>query len=145
MSWGNKIVIVYVSFVLLMVFMVYKSVNTPFDLVTKDYYKDELRYQDKIDGLNNAAKLKAVAITQNDTHVLLQLPVEMKGLQLSGEVWFYCVTDAAKDKKFDLQVNDSALQLIPKAQLHTTNYIVKINWKAGSTLYAADKEINITP
>jgi len=144
MSWGNKILVAYVSFVVLMIFLVYKSVNTQFDLVTKDYYKDELRYQDKIDGLNNAAKLKALTINQDASNVILQLPEEMKGLKLSGEIWFYCVTDAQKDKKINLQVNDSARQIIPKSALFATNYLVKVNWKSGSTLYAADKEITVS-
>ncbi len=144
MSWGNKIVIAYVSFVVLMGILVYKSVKTEYHLVSKEYYKDELRYQDKIDGLNNAAKLKAVALTQDAANIYVQLPSEMQALKLEGEIWFYCITDAAKDKKFNLQVNDSALQIIPKKELQPSNYLVKVSWKAGATLYAADKEITIT-
>ena len=70
-SWGNKILIVYVAFGMFILFMVYKAVNTRYDLVSKDYYKEELRYQDRIDRLNNAAKLSNVLVQQNTDAILI--------------------------------------------------------------------------
>ena len=90
MNWGNKLVIAFLLFAGLMFTLVYKAVNTKFELVSKEYYKDELRYQDKIDGVSNANKLSNVLITQNDSQLTVELPKEMKGFRCDGEIWFHC-------------------------------------------------------
>ncbi|MFZ8343681.1 FixH family protein, partial [Staphylococcus aureus] len=55
MNWGYKLLLAFISFALIIGILVYKSINTKYDLVSTEYYKDELRYQDKIDGSGNAA------------------------------------------------------------------------------------------
>ncbi|OYZ47929.1 MAG: hypothetical protein B7Y19_07425, partial [Sphingobacteriales bacterium 24-40-4] len=60
MNWGNKLVVVFVAFALFMGYMVYRALSTKYDLVSKDYYKDELRYQERIDGVKNAVALDSV-------------------------------------------------------------------------------------
>ena len=57
MSWGYKILGVYLVFVTGIVFLVIKSSNQKVDLVTKDYYEQELMYQDKINETARASKL----------------------------------------------------------------------------------------
>ena len=49
LSWGHKIAATYLVFVAGMVFLVFKANNEKFDLVTKDYYGAELKYQEVID------------------------------------------------------------------------------------------------
>ena len=88
----NKLVLVFIVFAALIFTLVYKAVNTKFDLVSKDYYKDEWRYQEKIDGIHKANTLSSVAITQNNSTVTLALPKEMNGEKVAGEAWFYCKT-----------------------------------------------------
>jgi hypothetical protein len=71
MNWGNKLILAFVVFAAGMAFMVYQAVNTDFELVEKDYYKQELRYQQVIDGKAEAAKLSAaieLAPAQDRTH-----------------------------------------------------------------------------
>ena len=53
MSWGTKIAFLYLSFATMIGVMVYKSVTQSVDLVAPNYYEQELKYQDKIDGINN--------------------------------------------------------------------------------------------
>ena len=57
LNWGHGIVATIVAFVLMMSFMVYKAVGESFDLVSPDYYAQEIAYQGKIDKLNRSAKL----------------------------------------------------------------------------------------
>ncbi len=144
MNWGNKLIIVFLLFAVLMSTLVYKSVTTKYDLVSKDYYKDELRYQDKIDGMANAAKVSDIGIAQDKEAVILALPKELKGERLQGEVWFYCATDDRKDQRFPLAVDTTGKQIFLKSSLSKTNYKVKLNWKtAGNTLYYAEKEVTV--
>ena len=45
MNWGYKILTVYIIFIAGILFLVFKSSNQNQDLVTKDYYEQELKYQ----------------------------------------------------------------------------------------------------
>ena len=57
MNWGRSLILVFIVFAAFMGYLVYRASGTHFDLVSKEYYKDELRYQDKIDGFRNAAAM----------------------------------------------------------------------------------------
>jgi hypothetical protein len=144
MNWGNKLVVVFILFAILMATLVYKAVNTKFELVSKDYYKDELRYQDRIDGRNNAALIGKVAVTQDAEALTIDLPEEMKGVKVEGEAWFYCKTDAERDRKIALAVDTSGKQLILKKQLAKgTTYELKLNWQAGDQKYYTEQIVNV--
>jgi len=143
MNWGNKLILVFILFAVLMSVLVYKSVNTRYDLVSKDYYKDELRYQDKIDGMANAAKVSDVTVSQDSNNVIVDFPKELNGYKTEGEAWFYCATDDVKDKKIALQVDANGRQTFPKNQLSKTNYLLKLSWKIGNSNYFAEKSVII--
>lgn len=144
MNWGNKLVVVFILFAILMATLVYKAVNTKFELVSKDYYKDELRYQDRIDGRNNAALIGKVSVTQDAEALTIGLPDEMKGVKVAGEAWFYCKTDAVRDRKIALVVDTSGKQLILKNQLTKgTTYELKLNWQAGDQKYYTEQIVNV--
>jgi len=53
MSWGKKITILYIGFVLLIVSMVTISASHKIELVSKDYYAQELDYQQKINAIRS--------------------------------------------------------------------------------------------
>ena len=104
MNWGNKLLLTFIVFGAGMGYLVYRSVSTNYELVEKDYYKQELRYQQVIDGTNRVNQLSsAVKIEQTDAGIILELPQEMKEKDISGDVLFYCAYDKKKDKKFSLQ------------------------------------------
>ena len=144
MNWGNKLVVVFIVFAAGIGTLVYKAVNTKFDLVSKDYYSDELRYQDKIDGLNNAAAISLVQISQDAEALIINLPSEMKGIAITGEAWFYCKTDAEKDRKIQLAVDPNGRQVIMKKQLIKGPYELKLNWQAGTNKFYTEHKIIVT-
>lgn len=143
MNWGYKLMIGFIAFVLFIGYLAYKSINTKYELVSKDYYKDELRYQEKIDGKANAAKISAVNFLQSDTTFTVVMPTEQKGKNLTGELWFYCPINEGYDKRIVLLVDSFNQQIISKTQLHKTNYTLKFSWKQDSTNYYLEKEISI--
>jgi hypothetical protein len=141
MSWGNKLVGVFIVFIALIGTLVYKSINSSFDLVSKDYYKDELRYQETIDAQKSAAQFSAIEVAQNNEAVTIQFPEEIKDKKVDGEIWFYSNADASKDIKFKIEVGNNGLMQIAKSQLIKTKYTVKINWQIATTNYYSEKSI----
>lgn len=143
-NWGHKLAIVYIAFVLFMFFLVYKSSQSDFQLVTKDYYKEELAYQQVIDGTNRANELStSLSIEQQQGKVIIQLPAEMKGKTTEGEIWFYCINNNKNDVRLKLAVNEEGKQVIEAGILNAANYKVKINWKADNLNYYSEKSVSI--
>ena len=125
MSWGNKLVIVFVVFAGLMATLVYRSVTTKFDLVTKDYYKEELRFQEKIDGAANAADAGNIQLTQDAATITLRLPASLQNHTAEGEAWFYCKTEAQNDKRIPVTVTNG-VYTFDKALFVKENYELKL-------------------
>lgn len=143
MNWGNKLVVVFIVFGAFIGYLVYSAVTTKYDLVSKDYYKDELRYQDKINSQNNASKISNVKIEQDAEAVIIHLPQEQKGLTISGDVFFYCITDELKDYHTTLQVDSSNRQIVMKKSLQKGAYNVKINWQQGKEPFYFEEKLLI--
>lgn len=144
MNWGNKLILVFIGFAGLMTTLVYKAVNTRFELVSKEYYQEELRYQDKIDGRANAALIDEITVTHTNKELLLQLPGEMKGMVIKGEVWFYCKTDANKDFRLPLLTDAEGKQMVDRERLPANKYLLKLSWEVADKKYYVEKEIQFT-
>ena len=88
--------ITFIVFALMMGYLVYRAFGTNFELVEEDYYKDELRYQQVIDGTGRSNMLNtSVQFNQSANGITLQMPEEMKnqesrkaGKLIGGRRWF---------------------------------------------------------
>lgn len=145
MNFGHKILLTFIAFAVLMGTLVYMSLQTEFELVSKDYYKDELAYQEIIDASDNAKSLEtSVSLRQEDDSIILHMPEEMKGLDLIGEVYFYCAADSKRDRKIMLQADREGLQrfAIGKDVLPAA-YRVRVNWNAEGKQFYNDSYLQV--
>jgi hypothetical protein len=79
MNFKYFILALYLTFVGLIVMMVFKSCGQNIELETQDYYNEELKYQQKIDALKLGAVYKdSVKLLANDSFVFLQMPQSIK-------------------------------------------------------------------
>ncbi len=143
MSWGYKLMITFIAFAGMMSYMVYRCYGTNFELVEKEYYKSELKYQDVIDGSGNAARLSSLPeVKQSGDNIVLQMPAEMKNTKLSGSVLFYCSYNSVNDKIFTLAVDNTGKQEFGNTLAHGT-YTIKISWNSNGKKYYSEKGITI--
>jgi hypothetical protein len=141
-SWGYKITAVYLVFVAGILFLVFKANQQKFDLVTEDYYGEELKYQNVIDQKSNVSALSAApSIRHSVDHISIQFPQEFQGKALTGEVYLYRPSDASKDIKKVFTVNGTDLQIALPAALSGT-YELKLSWNVnGKSFYNEQKII----
>jgi FixH len=145
MNWGNRLLITFIVFGAGISYMVYRSMHVNSELVETDYYKNELIYQQVIDATNRAnALLSTVKLMQaKEGNILLQLPEEMKNKNISGDIWFYCAYDEAKDKKLPLAINADGMQSFRAGILTTGFYTARISWSEGVQKYYTEKPITV--
>lgn len=142
MSWGNRLLLVFIAFAGLIATLVYKSVNTRFDLVSKDYYREELRYQDKIDGASNAATAGALRWLVSGDSLRISLPETMQTAAAEGDIWFYCATDASHDKRFHVKWEEGA-QAFALSDLTAKQYEVKVQLQSAGKPYYYRQNIDL--
>jgi hypothetical protein len=144
MNWGNRLLITFILFGAGIFYLVYRSMNTHFELVEKDYYKNELQYQQVIDGSDRAGALQTpLKLEQQEDHILLQLPEEMKKGAVTGDVLFYCAYDERKDKRFRLKADEQGTQVFPAGTVPAGNYTVKISWTLAGKNYYTEKMLTV--
>lgn len=142
-SWGWKITVLYSSFAVLMIGLVIASMRQNFDLVSDEYYKDEIAYQKVIDASKNEAQLEGtLAIHADKSTLVIDFPVDMKGKVLKGEVKFYSPVNAGWDKTFSINAPDNTMS-IPLLDLQPTSYKIKISYMADGKEYYRESEVNL--
>ncbi len=142
MSWGTKIAFLYLSFATMIGVMVYKSATQTVDLVAPNYYEQELKYQDKIDGINNLkTESKAITIQQNESNVAFTFSKEMGTPQ--GHILFFKPDNASSDFEIEIKTDNEGVQTIDTKDLSKGTYLVKIDWKIGDKKFFKEERISI--
>lgn len=143
LNWGHKLVLVFLVFGASMSFLVYRSVTTNFELVSKEYYKDEIEYQQVIDGTRAASQLSGqLQISQANDSILIRFPNEMSTGMVKGRIWFYYAPDARRDRKFPIEVSGIGHKIAGTYFL-PGNYTVKTWWEHDGKQYYNDQKITI--
>lgn len=143
MNWGYKILIVYAVFVLGISFLVIKASAEKTDLVASDYYNKELKYQDKIDALNNVQQLSdTIKYKIDNGRFSIIFPKEFSGKKMKVEMVLYCPSDENKDIKKDFVI-DNALVLAHLQDGDKGNYNLQLTWVVNETNYYFEKKIFI--
>jgi nitrogen fixation protein FixH len=144
MNWGNKLLLVFVFFAVGISFLVYRCMQTPVDLVSHDYYKDELAYQQVIDATKKANALTGKVTLQEQAGIItLRLPSEMKNRPLKGSITFYCPSDISRDRDLPLLPNGDGRQVIDAGHLLAGHYAVKVRWECEGNSYFNEQSFDI--
>ncbi len=142
MNWGKRIAILYIGFVLMIVFLVLKSNHENTDLVSADYYAQELKFQDKIDGQNNMNALSGqVQCEARNKTVNLTFPQEMIGNNASGEILFYRPSDASLDLSNKLDIDAQGNQVIHNENFKRGIYRMQLKCIVNNKSYYYEQQI----
>lgn len=144
MNWGKRIVILYVAFMVMILFMVFRTMNESVDLVSKDYYQKELKFQQQIDRsaesqtLDEQPEAKIV-----NGGVEIQFPEKLAKENLSGKIEFYRPSDSSKDLSFNIQTDSAGAQLVSTEKMIKGIYNIQLAWEAGGKNYYNELAIYI--
>lgn len=140
-SWGYIITSGYLVFVAGIVFLAYKASSEKFDLVTKDYYEQELKYQHVIDESANTAKLSTpLVIERSGDQLQIGFPAEMKDKRKIIDFYLYYPADARRDFRKTIETQDNELlQPLPAAM--KGQYQLKLSWEVEGMKYYFEKKL----
>lgn len=138
-NWGTGIAVFYITFVIAMLTFVFWTTGNNRDLVTEDYYAEELVYQKTIDNKARANELVGeVSISSRIGRIDLKLPEGMNNKSIKGELFLYRQDDKRKDTKF--QFEGSRLDFsFNSEKIVTGRWKAKLSWAAeGKDYYFED-------
>ncbi|AFD06481.1 FixH family protein [Solitalea canadensis] len=142
LGWGTITALFYCSFVVFMLGLVYLAMREKFELVTPNYYAEELKYQHKIDAAKNANQLSEMTDIQIvNKSVTINLPKEFDGKVVTGQIYFFRPSDGTKDLKVELKPDDSGKQVITNSSFIKGLYKIKLDWKCDGKDYFLEQNI----
>lgn len=137
MNWGTGITIFMVIYMAGVTGVVIFSFQQDVNLVTEDYYQQELVYEDQITRIKNADALPekpSVELVKAADAVRLTFPSSI--IPEEGTVLFFRPSDFTKDKNYKLALNDNNTQAFDFTDMATGMWKVKLEWElAGKSYY----------
>lgn len=143
--WPYAVVAGLLLFMGYIVYFVFLAMRQDVDLVSKDYYEQEIAYQEQIDRVKRTQALGDVMLDYNvqDEKILLQMPATYKGKNLSGVIVFFRPSDDKLDKQLQMQLGRDQSQLIEVADLEPGLWKVRVSFSDGEEAYYTEKTIQI--
>ncbi|MBO2011279.1 FixH family protein [Hymenobacter negativus] len=144
-TWPYAIITVFVLFAGYIGYMVQQAMRTTVDLVSTDYYQQELAYGQRMKSVARTAALPApVELTQDAAgQVELQLPAALAGQAVQGQFHFFRPSDKELDFLLPLQLSADLQQRLSTAAMRPGYWRVRLDFTAGEQAYFVEKELLI--
>ena len=143
MHFGKKITILYLSFVALIVTMVVMCFGQKVELVSDDYYAQELQFQDKITAVNNEkALVGSINHFVDSKAITLTLDSNLLNSNIQGTITFFRPSDSSKDLKVKMNFINGE-QVIDNTALIHGAYKLQLNWVSNKKDYFKEEVIFI--
>ena len=137
-NWGTAIVLAFIGFISFILFFVYRMSTdhrANHDLVTEDYYRAELGFQQEIDQQNNANKnFVNLNLEKSGEGLLLEFPADLDYEKINGKISLYRPSNKKLDFDIDLKLSGPQL-LIPDKKLLDGRWDITVSWNYNNEPY----------
>ncbi|MCY7362389.1 MAG: FixH family protein [Ignavibacteria bacterium] len=141
-SWGVKIIIVFALFTLGIITTVAISMSKNVDLVSSNYYEQEIKYQSHIDLLKNSADYKdKINAELNGNEIVIHFSELKNKGKISGEIIFYRTSDSKKDFKININPDSDGIQKINSSELDRGLWKLQFKLLNNNNNYFVEKNI----
>lgn len=145
-NWGTGIVVglvLFIAFIMYFVVQMAGSDRADHELVTEDYYKQELAFQNEIDAENRAKEMpKQIEITRKEAGIDIVFPTNIDPTKIKGKVFLYRPSNERLDFNLPIVLSNSRL-LIPKKSLLDGRWNMKVTWSYNQKEYLVRKSFNL--
>ena len=120
----------------------------PADLISPNYYEDEVRYQTQIDRVKltqQQAPQASVSFDAATKQIRLSLGSALQRAKTSGTIVLYRPSAQNLDRQLELNVNGHGEQVLDGASLLPGLWKVRVSWIADDHQYFMDKQIVVPP
>ena len=144
LNWGTSIIIAFILFIGFILFFVVKATTDKkydYNLVSDEYYKEELSYQKEIDQYKNTKKLGvAPKFEKTEAGIEIHFPETFKTETINGKVSLYRPSNQQLDQEIPFTLSNANTLLIPKSTLVDGRWDIKMYWKHKEKEYLYKKQ-----
>jgi nitrogen fixation protein FixH len=144
--WPYAIIATFVLFAAYIGYMVQQAMHSSVDLVSADYYQQELAYQQRMETVARTAALPvSVAVTYETavSQLHLQLPPSFAGKHLEGNIHFFRPSDLKLDFTLPLQPSANLTQRINTQKIASGFWRIRVEFTADGQAYFVEKDLTI--
>jgi nitrogen fixation protein FixH len=144
--WPLGILLAFALFILGTAGLIVLASSQRSDLVSANYYEEEIKYQSRIDSLERAQHLgsrAAITYSAGARCLVVTLPAEHAGRPVSGEVQLYRPSAAGLDRQFRLEPDAHGTQSFDAADLPKGLWKIRVTWRIEGQEYSLDQKLVI--
>ncbi|WP_103864163.1 FixH family protein [Aquimarina sp. I32.4] len=143
-NWGTSIILAFIGFISFILYFVIKmniNQNYQHDLVTEDYYKKELAFQDEINAEENSKTLtNDITIKKKDEGLVISFPKDKNYNDIKGTIFLYRPSNKKLDIKIPISLSNSTF-VIKDQELLDGRWNITVDWKYQGISYLFKKSI----
>ncbi len=143
-SWGHGVVIALAAFMIFILAMLFLFPNGQknSEMVTDNYYEEELKYQDVIDAKKRADELQEKPVySQDKSGIKITFPKDYDNSNTTVKFVLNRTDDQNLDIRKSVQLDTNKSFLIPGQVLKVGNYTLRLNWTKDKTDYRMDYDV----
>ncbi|HEV2395024.1 MAG TPA: FixH family protein [Verrucomicrobiae bacterium] len=145
--WPVAIILTFTLFISGTVGLLVMACSQKEDLVSSNYYEQELKFQGQLDRLNRAGKLSAqltVTFDRARQGIAIALPADQARQPVSGRIQLYRPSSADLDQDLELKPDAAGLQFLDARRLRSGLWKVRISWSAGGQDFFTEQKVVVT-
>jgi nitrogen fixation protein FixH len=142
--WPLGIIVTFVLFFAGTVGLIVMAFSQKADLVSADYYEQELKFQGRIDRVErtrSAATQASVAYDAARQCITVSLPVEQARHEVSGRIELYRPSAAGLDRSVKLEPDANGVQRLDAAGMAPGLWKVRVSWTVEHQDYFLDQKV----
>lgn len=140
--WPHGILGAFALFFMGMATVVIIAANHKEELVSANYYENEINFQGQLDSAARAHQAGAdIRYDAGARSVVIELPANQAGQNLSGTIQLYRADAPDKDRTLPLKPNAQGIQTLDVAQFATGPWLLRVNWQAAGQGYYLEQKI----
>jgi hypothetical protein len=141
-SWASGIIFAILGFLVISIATIIFSFNQDVNLVSDDYYEQEIIYQQQIDRINRTNELsEQLSIKVIDSVISLHFPSLFEGDSISGKITLYRPSDRNADLLIPISVDTTNHLYLSTDNLDRGLWKIKVSWFGNSNSYFDEKNI----
>lgn len=146
--WPVAIIAFFVVFITATAGLVVFSLSHKEELVTSDYYEQEIQFQRQLDRLKQTQPIQselAVGYDPAAKQIRIELPVEHARQYTEGRVQFYRPSAASLDRRINLEVDPATgRQTVDARQFEPGLWKVRVSWTVAGRQFFFDRNVIIS-
>ncbi|KFC24691.1 FixH family protein [Chryseobacterium sp. FH1] len=143
LNWGHGLMIALGCFIVFILFLilVFPMGKQNAEMISNNYYEEELKYQDVIDAKENAGNLKEIpAYKAENEGMVITFPEAIKADGNKADFVLFRTEDSNLDIKKEVTLQNNQF-VIPTKVISKGSYTLKLKWTENKKPYQVDYDI----